>query len=69
MDNKTNGFLYFRLEKGMCGLVQACIIAHMELTEHLRPFRYEPAPINMGLRRHNKNGITFTFVVGDFGIK
>ena len=53
----------------MCGLVQAVIIAHTALKENLQLFRYEPAPISLGLWRHNKNGITFTFVVDNFGIK
>ena len=53
----------------MHGLFQAGIIAHKALKENLRSFGYEPAPITPGLWRHNKNGITFTLVVDDFGIK
>ena len=69
MENKINGFLFVRVEKGMYGIVQAGIIAHKALKEHLRPFGYEPAIITPLLWRHNKNGITFTPVVNDFGIK
>ena len=53
----------------MYGLFQAGIIANTALKGHLRPFGYEPAPITPGLWRHNKNVITFTLVVDDFGIK
>ena len=69
MDKQINGFLYVRLEKVMYGIVQAGIIAHTALKRHLQPFGYEPAPITPGLWRHNKNGITFTLVVDNFGIK
>ena len=69
MENKINGFLYVRTEKGMYGIVQAGIISHTALKEHLRPFIYEPAPITPGLWRFNKNGIIFTLVVDEFGIK
>ena len=41
----------------------------MALKEHLHPFGYEPAPIIPGLWHHNKNGITFTLVVDNFGIR
>ena len=68
MDKQINGFLYVRVEKGMYGIFQTGIIAHTALKEHLRPFRYETAPITPGLWRHNKNGITFTLVVNNFGI-
>ena len=69
MDKQINCFLYVRVEKGMYGLVQAVIIAHTALKEHLQPFGYEPAPITPGLWRQNKNGINFTLVVDNFGIK
>ena len=69
MDNQINGFLYVCMEKGMYGLVQAGIIAHTALKEHLRPFEYEPVPIIPGLWRHNKIGIKFTLVVDEFAIK
>ena len=69
MKNQINGFLYVRVEKGMYGIVQAGIIAHTALKEHLQPFGYEPAPITPWLCRHNKNGLTSTLVVDYFGIK
>ena len=69
MDKQIKGFLYVREEKGMYGLFQKGIISHTALREHLRPFGYEPAPITTGLWLHNKNGINFTLMVDNFGIK
>ena len=69
MDKKINGFLYVKVDKGMDRLVQSGIIAHTAIKEYLRPFGYEPAPITPGLCCNNKNGITFTLVVDEFGIK
>ena len=69
LENQIDGFLYVRLESGMCGLVQDAIIAHTDLKKHLHPFGYEPAPITPGLWRHSKNKTTFTLVVDEFGIK
>ena len=53
----------------MYGIFQAGIIAHTALKEHLRPFGYEPVPITLEFCRHKKNGITFTLVVENFGIR
>ena len=69
MDKKINGFLYVMVKKGMYGIVQAGIIAHTALKEHLQPFGYEPAPITPWLWHHNNNVITFTLVFDDFGIE
>ena len=69
MNKKINGFLYVRVEKVMYGLVQAGIISHTALKKHLRPFGYEPMPITPVLWHHNNNGIIFTLVDDNFGIK
>ena len=69
MGKQINGFIYVRAEKGMYGIVQVVIIAHTVLKEHLRPFRYETAPIAPVLWIHNKNKIKFTLVVYEFGIR
>ena len=49
MDKQIKGFLFVRVGKGMYGLFWADIITYTALREHLRPFRYEPAPIPPGL--------------------
>ena len=69
MDKKINGFIYVREEKGMYGLSQSGIITHTAVTEHLQLFVYDTTTITPGLWHHNKNEITFTLVVDDFGIK
>ena len=69
MDKQINGFLYVDMEKVMYWLVQAIIIEHTDLKEHLCPFIYEPATINPGLWLRNINGINFTLVVNEFGIR
>ena len=53
----------------MYGLVQAGIISHTALKKHLQPFGYEPTPITTVLWHHNNNGIIFTLVEDNFGIK
>ena len=67
-DKQRNGFLYVKVEEGKYGTVQAGIIENTALKEHLRPFRYKPAPITPVLWCHNKNGITFNLVVDYFAI-
>ena len=48
-NKQCNGYLYVRIEKGMYGPVQALIIAHEALKEHLQPYVYAPAKIIQGL--------------------
>ena len=69
IDNKVNSLLYISVQKGIYGLFQVGIIAHMALKEYLRPFRYDPASITPGFRRHKKNLITFTLLVDEFVIR
>ena len=40
---QIDGFLYISVEKGIYGLVQDVIIAHITLKEHIYPFGYESA--------------------------
>ena len=49
MDKQINGFLRVKVEKGMYGIVQAGIITHTALKEHLCPFGYKPVQITPGL--------------------
>ena len=53
----------------MYGLVQAGIIAHEALKEHLKPYGYAPEKITQGLWTHKDRDINSTLVVDDFGIK
>ena len=54
---------------GICGLVQAGIIAHEVLKEHIKTYGYAPARITRGLWNHQERNINFTLVVDNFGIR
>ena len=53
----------------MYGLVQAGIITHQALREHLKPYGYAPENVTQGLWIHTDRDINFTLVVDDFGIE
>ena len=53
----------------MYGLVQAGVIAHESLKEHIKPYGYAPEKINRGIWTHQYRYIKFTLVVDDFGIR
>ena len=53
----------------MYGLVQAGIIVHEALKEHLKPYVYATAKITQGLWKHQYRDINFTLVVDAFGIR
>ena len=50
-------------------MMQAGIITHQALREHLKPYGYAPENVTQGLWIHTDRDINFTLVVGDFGIK
>jgi len=68
-DLECDGFVYIEVRGGMYGHPEAGRLAHDELVAHLKPYGYEPTPLTPGLWVHKTNGITFTLVVDDFGIK
>ena len=49
--------------------MQAGIITHDALKEHRKTYRYALANITQGLWTHKDRDISFTLVVGNFGIK
>ena len=49
--------------------MQAGIIAHDALKEHLKPYGYATAKITQGLWTHTDSDINFRLVVNNFGIK
>ena len=53
----------------MYGLPQAGKIANDKCKFHLAKFGYEPAPITLGVWRHQTRHLQFSLVVHDFGIK
>ena len=64
-----NGFLLCEIVKGMYGLPQAGILAQQQLVALLATAGYTQDEIVPCVFNHKTNGITFTLVVDDFGIK
>ena len=65
----NNKSILFEVNKGMYGLPQAGILAQQRLTKHLAIAGYHQSSNVPCLFRHDTNGISFTLVVDDFGIK
>ena len=65
----VNGRILFEVVKGMYGLPQAGILAQKQLVKRLAIDGYIQHDIVPCLFTHISNGITFTLVVDDFGIK
>jgi hypothetical protein len=65
----SNGYVYVEIGKGMYGLPQAGKIANDRLIKHLAEHGYEQAQHTHGLFTHKTNGVVFTLVVNDFGVK
>ena len=61
--------VYIEIRKGMPGLKQAGRLANDRLTVHLAKHGYFPVPRTPQLWRHVSNGVTFTLVCDDFGVK
>ena len=59
----------FQVNQTMYGLPQAGILSQQRLIAHLATSGYHQCPRTPCLFRHVDNGITFTLVVDDFGVK
>jgi hypothetical protein len=64
-----DGFVLFECTKGMYGLPQAGLLSQITLTAHLVSHGYREDPQVPCLFRHLSNGVTFSLVVDDFGVK
>ena len=58
-DIAENGYIWFKIQKGMYGLPQAGQLAYDQLVQHLRKFGYHPAKYTRGLWRHDTCVIVF----------
>ena len=58
-----------KIVKGVPGLKQAARLANERLLHHLAPYGYAPLQNIPSLWKHESNGILYSLVVGDFGIK
>jgi hypothetical protein len=68
-----NGYILVKIRKGMYGLPHAGILANNHLVMHLAKYGYSPVKRTPGLYLHHTvkrtQPITFTLVVGNFGVK
>jgi hypothetical protein len=62
-------YIYCKIQKGMCGLPQAGIIAQDLLVDQLKLHGYSQSKTTPGLWRHNFRPIVFSLVVDNFGVK
>ena len=65
----SNGAILFEVTKGMYGLPQSGLLAQQRLVAHLAVHGYIQHDRVPCLFAHVTNGVTFTLVVDDFGIK
>ena len=63
------GYIYFQVDIGLYGLVQAGKLAYDQLLKRLTAADFYPAPHSPGLFLHTTRPISFTLCVDDFGIK
>ena len=65
----SNGAILFEVTKGICGLPHSGLLAQQRLVAHLAVHGYIQHDRVPCLFAHVTNGVTFTLVVDDFGIK
>ena len=64
-----NGWIYFKISKGMYGLKQAGKLANDLLSKRLTAHGYIQCDITPGLWRHETRPVIFSLVVDDFGVQ
>lgn len=64
-----DGWVYFKIQRGVYGLPQAGKLANDLLTEHLNAAGYYQAVMTPGLWCHKWWSIMFCLIVDDFGIE
>lgn len=64
-----NDFFYFEVQKGMCGLKQAVLLAYNQLVKNLAPHGYHLVKHTTGLWVHDQLSTCFTLVVYNLGIQ
>ncbi|KAL7475784.1 hypothetical protein ACHAW6_001687, partial [Cyclotella cf. meneghiniana] len=65
----VHGWVYMCIEKGMCGLPQARLLANKLLASHLDANSYYHCQCTLGLWCHKWHPVTFSLVVDDFEVK
>ena len=64
-----NGWVFFKIRKGMYSLPQAGVLAHTKLMSVLSPHGYAPEKNTPVLWTHATHPIAFSLVVDNFGVK
>jgi hypothetical protein len=64
-----NGHIYLEMRRAVWGLPQAGILTNKLLKKHLAPYGYFECKQMPGLWTHATRPISFTLVVGNFGVK
>jgi hypothetical protein len=66
---EDNGNMYIKVQKGMCSLPQAGILAHRLLEQWLNEHGYQQSQITPGLWKHALRPISFMLCIDNFGVK
>ncbi len=66
---EDNGYVYIKVQKGMYGLPQAGILAHILLEQGLNEHGYQQSQVTPGLWKHLLRPISFTLCINNFGVK
>ena len=67
VDNQ--GWIYMRIEKGMCGFKQAGIVTNQELVKHRAPFGYHHVQQTPGMKVHYNRNTISSLVVNIFCVQ
>ena len=65
----VDGWVYIEMRRAVWGLPQAGILTNKRLRRKLALFKHTKCINTPGLWRHETRDITFTLVVGNFGVK
>ena len=63
------GWIYMRIEKGMCGLKQAGIFTSQELVKQMAPFGYHHVQQTPGMMVHDNRNTISSLVVNIFCVQ
>ena len=68
-EKTKDGWVHFKVVRGMYSLPQSGSNSHNELEEQLNKEGYFKSPLVTALWKHNKQPTQFVLVINDFGIK
>ena len=68
-EKAKDGWVYFKVVRGMYGLPQSGSNSHDEIEQRLNKEGYFKSPLVPALWKHNKRPTQLVLVVNDFGIK